>query len=137
MCNSKVNSMSKKESDKDKSKDKPKSKPSAQGAQDQGKKPKPAKPAKPAADAAAKEAPPEEKPKPAPRLPADPRLKFIKKFHGKFLPRGPLRDRLKVLMGRWNSGEDHGDVTVEELKSLYEDWKADRAKRRRPAATTG
>jgi hypothetical protein len=135
MCNSKVNSMSKKESDKDKQKEKPKSKPPAHGAQDQGKKPKPPKPA---ADAAAKEAPPEkEKPKPEPRPPADPRLKFIKKFHGKFLPRGPLRDRLKLLMERWNSGEDHGGVTVEELKSLYEDWKADRAKRRRPAATTG
>ena len=91
-----------------------------------------------AADAAAKEAPPEkEKPKPEPRPPADPRLKFIKKFHGKFLPRGPLRDRLKALMARWDSGEDHGGVTVEELKSLYEDWKADRAKRRRPAATSG
>lgn len=130
--------MSKKESEKDKHKEKPKSKPHPPGGQDQGKKPKPPKPPKPAADAAAKEAPPEkEKPKPEPRPPADPRLKFIKKFHGKFLPRGPLRDRLKVLMGRWDSGEEHGGVTVEELKSLYEDWKADRAKRRRPAATTG
>ena len=127
--NSKVNSMSKKESDKDKHKEKPKSKPQGQGGQDQGKKPKPPKPAKPAADAAAKEAPPEkEKPKPPPRPPADPRMKFIKKFHGKFLPRGPLRDRLKTLMTRWDSGEEHGGVTVEELKSLYEDWKADRAK---------
>jgi hypothetical protein len=127
--------MSKKESDKDKPKSKPKSKPQGQGGQEPQKKPKPPKPA---ADAAAKEAPPEkEKPKPPPRPPADPRLKFIKKFHGKFLPRGPLRDRLKVLMERWNSGEDHGGVTAEELKSLYEDWKADRAKRRRPAATSG
>ena len=42
-----------------------------------------------------------------------------------------------VLMERWNSGEEHGGVTVEELKSLYEDWKADRAKRRRPAVTSG
>ena len=31
-------------------------------------------------------------------------------------------------MMRWASGEDHGGVTVEELKSLYEDWKAARAK---------
>jgi hypothetical protein len=86
--------------------------------------------AKPAADAAAakeKEAPPE-KPKPAPRPPADPRLKVLKKFYGKFLPRGPLRDRHKTLMARWNSGEDHGGVTVDELKSLYEDWKKARAR---------
>jgi hypothetical protein len=69
-----------------------------------------------------------EKPKPAPRPPADLRLKVLKKFHGKFLPRGPLRDRHRALMARWNSGEDHGGVTLEELKSLYEDWKAARAK---------
>ena len=115
----------------------------AQAGQDQGKKPKPKpKPAK----VKEKErggrregggGQEKEKAKAAPRPPADPRLKFIKKFHGKFLPRGPLRDRLKALMARWDSGEDHGGVTVEELKSLYEDWKADRAKQRRPAATSG
>ncbi len=90
-------------------------------------KPKKAKPAPDAADAKAKE-PPAEKPKPAPRPPADPRLKVLKKFYGKFLPRGPLRDRHKALMARWNSGEDHGGVTVDELKSLHEDWKKARAK---------
>jgi hypothetical protein len=90
-------------------------------------KPKKAKPAADAADAKEKEAPPE-KPKAAPRPPADPRLKVLKKFYGKFLPRGPLRDRHKELMTRWNSGEDHGGVTVDELKSLYEDWKKARAK---------
>jgi hypothetical protein len=90
-------------------------------------KPKKAKPAADAADAKEKEAPPE-KPKAAPRPPADPRLKVLKKFYGKFLPRGPLRDRHKALMTRWNSGEDHGGVTVDELKSLYEDWKKARAK---------
>jgi len=128
--------MAKQEAGKDKHKDKPKAKPAPQG-QDQGKKPKPPKPAPDAAAAKEKEAAAEkEKPKPAPRPPADPRLKYIKKFHGKFLPKGPLRDRLKVLMGRWNSGEDHGGVTVEELKSLYEEWKADRAKRHRPAAAS-
>ena len=53
---------------------------------------------KPAPEAAAeKEVPKEEKPKPAPRPPADPRLKVLKKFYGKFLPRGPLRDRHKAL----------------------------------------
>ncbi len=70
----------------------------------------------------------EEKPKAPPRPPADPRLKVLKKFHGKFLPRGPLRDRLKVLMDRWNSGEEHGGVTFEELKSLHNDWKTAREK---------
>jgi hypothetical protein len=92
---------------------------------------------KPAADAAAAkvaEAPKEEKPKPPPRPPADPRLKVLKKFYGKFLPRGPLRDRHRTLMSRWNSGEDHGGVTAEELKSLYEDWKAARAKPPRKVA---
>jgi hypothetical protein len=33
-------------------------------------------------------------------------------------------------MERWNGGEDHGGVTVEELKSLYTDWKT---ARERPA----
>ena len=74
---------------------------------------------KEASDAAAAAAAKEEKAKAPPRPPADPRLKFLKKFHGKFLPRGPLRDRHKVLMERWNSGEEHGGVTVEELKSLH------------------
>ncbi len=79
-------------------------------------------------------APKEEKPA-EPRPPADPRLKFLKKFHGKFLPRGPLRDRLKTLMDRWNSGEDHGGVTVDELKSLYGDWRATREKPAKSKAT--
>jgi hypothetical protein len=77
------------------------------------------------AAAAAAEAP---KKVEAPRPPADPRLKVLKKFHGKFLPKGPLRERHKTLMARWNSGEDHGGVTVEELKSLLDDWRASRAK---------
>jgi hypothetical protein len=84
--------------------------------------------------AAAKE---KEKPKPPPRPPADLRLKVLKKFYGKFLPRGPLRDRHKLLMARWASGEDHGGVTVEELRSLYEDWKAARAKPARKVAASG
>ena len=89
-------------------------------AQDQRKKPKKSRRPSPPRTRRPRKAPPEkEKPKPAPRPPADPRLKFLKKFHGKFLPRGPLRDRLKALMLRWDSGEDHGGVTVEELKSLY------------------
>ncbi len=68
------------------------------------------------------------KPEAPARPPVDHRLKVLKKFHGKFLPRGPLRDRHKALMDRWNSGEDHGGVTVEELKSLYNDWKTAREK---------
>lgn len=74
----------------------------------------------------------EKAPKAPPRPPADPRLKVLKKFHGKFLPRGPLRDRHRALMARWNSGEDHGGVTVEELKSLHDDWKKAREKPARP-----
>ena len=132
---SKVNSMSKQEADKDKDKEKPK----------KPKPPAPARPrsqegqaAKPEAAARGGRGRPrdKEKPKAEPRPPADPRLKFIKKFHGKFLPRGPLRDRLKVLMERWDSGEDHGGVTVEELKSLYKDWKASREKPARVAKTS-
>jgi hypothetical protein len=118
-----------KDKGKDKSKPKPQAKPDAQ-AKDKAKAPDKdktkAKKEKEgnAAAAAAKE----EKPKPAPRPPADPRLKFLKKFYGKFLPRGPLRDRHKALMDRWNSGEEHGGVSVDELKSLYNDWKASREK---------
>lgn len=134
--NSKAKSMSKSDSDKDKHKDKPKSKPAAHGGQEKPKKPAKEK-AKPSAEeTAAKEvaaAEAKDKAKAAPRPPADPRLKFLKKFHGKFLPRGPLRDRHKALMQRWDSGEDHGGVTVEELKSLYQDWKASREKPARTA----
>jgi hypothetical protein len=71
---------------------------------------------------------PEAKPAPEPRKPADPRLKLLKKFHGKFLPKGVLRERYKAIMERWNSGEDHGGVTVEELKALLDDWRASREK---------
>jgi hypothetical protein len=67
-------------------------------------------------------------PEAPPRPPADPRLKILKKFHGKFLPKGPLRQRHKTIMERWNSGEDHGGVTVEELKALLGDWRATREK---------
>ena len=31
-------------------------------------------------------------------------------------------------MDRWNSGEEHGGVTVEELKTLLSDWRAEREK---------
>jgi len=57
------------------------------------------------------------------RAPVDPRLKLLKKFHGKFLPKGVLRIRHAEIMARWNSGEDHGGVTVEELKTLLDDWR--------------
>ncbi len=126
--------MAKQAADKDKDKDKQKKpKPPVPAHAEKPKKVKAAKPE--AAAAAAEKAPPPEKPKAEPRPPADPRLKFLKKFHGKFLPRGPLRDRHKVLMQRWNSGEDHGGVTVDELKSLYTDWKASREKPARVKAT--
>ena len=64
----------------------------------------------------------------APAKPADPRLKVLKRFYGKFLPKGVLRDRQKAIMDRWNSGEDHGGVTVEELKALLDDWLGTREK---------
>lgn len=92
--------------------------------------PKGEKPAK--ADKAAKgekaEAAPKVKEQAPPRPPADPRLKVLKKFHGKFLPKGVLRDRQKAIMDRWNSGEDHGGVTVEELKTLLDDWRGTQEK---------
>jgi hypothetical protein len=90
--------------------------------------------AKAAPDAAPAAAPEKPKAPPEPpRPPADPRLKVLKKFHGKFLPRGPLRERHTALMTRWNSGEEHGGVTVQELKSLLDDWKATKAKTHRAA----
>jgi hypothetical protein len=62
------------------------------------------------------------------RPPADPRLKVLKKFHGRFLPKGILRERHKAIMERWNSGDDHGGVTVEELRKLLDDWRGTREK---------
>ena len=62
--------------------------------------------------------------RPAPDL----RLKLLKKFHGKFLPKGVLRVRHKAIMDRWNSGDDHGGVTVEELRKLLDDWRGTREK---------
>jgi hypothetical protein len=78
--------------------------------------------------AKSKEKEKKEAPEAPARPPADPRLKLLKKFHGKFLPRGPLRDRHKAIMERWNSGDDHGGVTAEELKTLLDDWRASREK---------
>ena len=83
--------------------------------------------------AAAAEAPKAEKPAEAPRPPADPRLKVMKKFEGRFLPKGPLRDRYKAIRQRWDSNDNHGDVTFEELKTLLTDWRASRQKGAKPA----
>jgi hypothetical protein len=88
--------------------------------------------AKDKAEAAAAE-PKVEAPKPE-RKPADPRAKVLKKFHGKLLPKGELRDQHKALLARWNSGDDHGNVTVEELKTLLDAWRATRTKTPRKAA---
>ena len=72
---------------------------------------------------------------PEPQAPPDPRLKVLKKFHGKFLPKGVLRERHKAIMARWDSGDDHGGVTLEELKTLLNDWKGTREKPpRKPSA---
>ncbi|WP_435016201.1 hypothetical protein TA3x_003763 [Tundrisphaera sp. TA3] len=71
----------------------------------------------------------------ATQAPADPRNKFYKKFHGKFLPKGVLRDRHKAIVARWDSNDDHGGVTVEELKALLSDWRGTREKPpRKPTA---
>jgi hypothetical protein len=126
--------MASKDADKDKQKAKPKTQAKGdprdqeKAAKAQEKEKAKAKAKEKEKEAAAAKESKEEKPKAPPRPPADPRLKYIKKFHGKFLPRGPLRDRHKALMGRWNSGEDHGQVTMEELKALYTDWKTTREK---------
>ena len=64
----------------------------------------------------------------APAKPVDRRLKVLKRFYGKLLPKGVLRDRHRAIMDRWNSGEDHGGVTVEELKALLDDWLGTREK---------
>lgn len=77
---------------------------------------------------------PAEASSPESRPAPDPRLKVLKKFRGRFLPKGPLRDRYKVLIERWESDDNHGGVTHEELKSLLEDWRTARAKRRNPKA---
>jgi hypothetical protein len=98
------------------------------------KKEKPAKDAAAAAAAPAAEAKPAKAPEP-PRPPADPRLKVMKKFRGRFLPKGPLRDRLKAIQTKWDSGDDHGGVTLEELKSLHAAWKASREKKSKKPAT--
>ncbi|APW63650.1 hypothetical protein [Paludisphaera borealis] len=125
--------MAKKDADKDKkakphgqAKDHKDHKPPKSESKDKDK--EKAKKAKDKEKAAAEAAAPVEPKVEAPRQPADPRLKFVKKFHGRFLPRGPLRDRHTVLFDRWNSGEDHGGVTVDELKSLYSDWMVSRQK---------
>ena len=82
-----------------------------------------------AAPVVAVEAAPEPK-----RAPVDLRLKVLKKFRGRFLPKGPLRERLKALMTRWDSGDEHGGVTFEELKALHTDWRASREKPPRKVA---
>ena len=102
----------------------------AEAKQEKPKKAKDTAPAE-AAPAAATATP---APAPPPRTPADPRLKVVKKLTARFLPKGPLRDRLKVLMTRWNSGDDHGGVTLEELKGLHTDWKTLRERKRKPAS---
>lgn len=107
------------------SKDKEPKKDKAPKAEKAAKAEKPAKVDK-AAEAAA--AAPKAAKVEAPRPPADPRMKVYKKFQGRFLPKGPLRDRWNALNTRWNSGEDRGGVTVEELKTLLTDWRASRAK---------
>jgi hypothetical protein len=96
------------------------------------KKPKKEKAAAPAEVAAV----PAPAPAPAPpRPPADPRLKVWKKFQGRFLPKGTLRDRLNAITATWNATEDHTGVTVDQLKSLHNDWKASWEPGKKPKKT--
>jgi hypothetical protein len=66
----------------------------------------------------------------------DPRQKLINRFTKRFLPKGPLRDRWKVIRAKWLADEAHTGVTLEELKSLKEDWRKARESKTRPAKTT-
>ncbi|HKQ61377.1 MAG TPA: hypothetical protein VJS92_08785 [Candidatus Polarisedimenticolaceae bacterium] len=65
-------------------------------------------------------------PPPPPRTPADPRLRVLKKFQGVLLPKGIVRERYRALMVRWDSGNDHGGVTLKELEAVLDDWKGTR-----------
>ncbi len=116
--------------------DAPKKKPADPNKQGAEKK---AKPKKEAAPATVAEAPAPPKPVEPPPLvrpaglpadvdPKDPRLKVLKKMTGRFLPKGPLRDRYKAIALRWKSDSDRAGVTVDELKSLLADWRASREK---------
>lgn len=84
--------------------------------------------AKNAATATPPEAPAEVKEAAEVKVPADPRARLLKKFHGKFLPKGILRERFKSILERWNSGPDHGNVTLDEIKAVLADWKGTREK---------
>jgi len=77
----------------------------------------------------------EPKAPPPPRMPFDPRLRLLKRFRSKLLPKGDLRDRYHALMARWDSRGDHGGVTAQELKALFDDRKSarEKSKRRRKA----
>jgi hypothetical protein len=64
---------------------------------------------------------------------ADPRLKLIKRFEDRFLPKGVLRDRWKVIRAKWFADAEHTGVTIEELKALKVDWRTARESKTRPA----
>ena len=68
------------------------------------------KPKKEAEAAGAEAAAPAAKPAEKPRPPADPRLKVLKKFRGRFLPKGPLRDRLKALHRQFHPRGQRSEV---------------------------
>jgi hypothetical protein len=99
----------------------------------QAKETKVKKPKKEKAVKAEVEAVPAPVPAPAPpRPPSDPRLKVWKKFQGRFLPKGTLRERLNALTATWAATEDHSGVSLDELKSLHNDWKASRLPGKKP-----
>lgn len=57
-----------------------------------------------------------------PVQPADPRLKLVKRFENRYLPKGELRDRWKAIRAKWLADESHSGVTLDELKALKADW---------------
>jgi hypothetical protein len=62
--------------------------------------------------------------------PADLRLKLVKRFENRYLPKGELRDRWKAIRAKWLADESHTGVTLEELKALKADWAKARAARK-------
>jgi hypothetical protein len=52
----------------------------------------------------------------------DPRLKLIKRFEARYLPKGALRDRWKAIRAKWYADAEHTGVTLDELKALKADW---------------
>jgi len=62
--------------------------------------------------------------------PTDLRMKLIRRFENRYLPKGELRDRWKAIRAKWLADETHSGVTLEELKTLKTDWQKAREARK-------